>query len=166
MRYFLYHCSCTLTPWVALMHFDLFKKPIIGFTFCSPTKHNILHDTWTSHLLFFVESLLCTLGVHLFFLWNTSTPLALMQAVPVKLSCLQLAVNRWRLPKTISTRVQNIECVLPPWKWRHSWLPWFLTIGHCTSVIDFCHCFRYGSYTNMKCCCDVTSVSYGLHFTK
>ena len=51
--------SCTLT---------FIKTHFGGFTLCSHTKHNILHVhvSLTSHSLFFVESLLCTLGVHLF----------------------------------------------------------------------------------------------------
>ena len=54
------------------LHFDLFKTHFWGFTFCSPTKHNILHVhvSLTSHSLFFVESLLCTLGVHLLQMLN------------------------------------------------------------------------------------------------
>ena len=63
----IFFCTPPVALWPPKLHFDLYKTHFGGFTLCSHTKHNILHVhvSLTSHSLFFVESLLCTLGVHL-----------------------------------------------------------------------------------------------------
>ena len=58
--------SCTLTPLGCTLSFSLKKNYLLGFAFYSPfTKRTrCVSLSYSSH--FFVESLLCTLRVHLF----------------------------------------------------------------------------------------------------
>ena len=83
------------------------------------------HDPCSSrHIL---DIGLSWIGSNVYVFWsNTSpTPLALLQTVPVKLSCSQCAINCWRLPKRFNATAEQWTH-LPAW--RHTWLLWSWTI--------------------------------------